>query len=66
MTGRSGCTSLRRKGVKEIHEHVEEVIDVIERAMVIVQGGGDGLLWYGNKYECLLPAIVSALFGQIK
>ncbi|KAF2352811.1 hypothetical protein FHG87_016438 [Trinorchestia longiramus] len=49
MSGSSGCTNLRGKRVKEICENAEKVIDDMNKGMVIVQGGGNGLLENGRK-----------------
>ncbi|KAF2345156.1 SGNH hydrolase-type esterase domain [Trinorchestia longiramus] len=59
MTGSSGCTRLRGKGVKEISEYAEKVIDDMDEGMVIVQGGGNGLLENGN--EATVNAIMKVV-----
>ncbi|KAF2357147.1 hypothetical protein FHG87_012095 [Trinorchestia longiramus] len=44
MSGSNGCRSLGRKGIKEICEYADKVIDDMDEGMVIVQGCGNGLL----------------------
>ncbi|KAF2350351.1 SGNH hydrolase-type esterase domain [Trinorchestia longiramus] len=59
MSGSSGCTSLRGKGVKEICGYAEKVIDDMNEGMVIVQGGGNGLLQNGR--EATVNAIMKVV-----
>ncbi|KAF2362701.1 SGNH hydrolase-type esterase domain [Trinorchestia longiramus] len=49
MTGSSGCTSLKGKGIKEICLHAEKVIGDMDKDIVTVQGGENGLLKNGRE-----------------
>ncbi|KAF2344207.1 hypothetical protein FHG87_025037 [Trinorchestia longiramus] len=59
MTGSNGCTSLRRKGIKEICEYAEKVTDDMDEGMVIVQGAKNGLLENGS--EATVNAIMKVV-----